>query len=487
MTAVIPLTRHSRICSPKYATRRRPERPTFGPELAKVGKALKQSYMPWQRDIADVAGEYDPDTGIPYYREIIVTVPRQSGKTTLFLTFQCHRCLNPRWAHPQRSAFTAQTGADAREKWIDELFPLLRNSKLKPFIKRIYEGNGNEYVKWTNGSLIRILSSSNASGHSKTLHQATLDEVWHDVDGRREQGLRPAMITIDDAQLLVCSTAGTEASTVLNAKVKAGRAAVAEDAGRGIAFFEYSAPDDWDPMDDESFYGFHPAICPDPPCKCGNGEWRHTITIDAILVERAGMADLSEFKRAYGNIPTSSQDREIPQDVWERVQSATAKPTGELRFGLDVAEDRSSGAISAFGGGVVEGLEHRPGVGWMVGRATEIALKHDGVVVLDGGGPAAYMAKDLRAAGARVESMTAGEVIEQCSRIYDDIADAKATFSTRGDHWTAMNDAVAGLVSKPAGDRTVWSRVLSTADITPFFAATLAYQPLENQGAFALR
>lgn len=444
--------------------------------------------MPWQALVADVAGEYDPATGIPYYREVIVTVPRQSGKTTLFLSFQVHRCTAPRWSHPQRSAFTAQTGKDARDKWLDELFPLLRKSRLKPHIARIYEGMGNEYVKFRNGSLIRILSSSNSSGHSKTLHQATADEIWHDQDDRREQGLRPAMITIPDAQLLVCSTAGTEASVVLRRKVKAGRAAVEEDSGHGIAYFEYSAPGgkDWDPDDTESFYAFHPALCPDPPCRCGDGKWRHTITIDALLVERAGM-ELCEFRRAYGNIESSSQDREIPEDVWLRVQSPDAAPVGELRLGLDVAEDRSSGAFAVFGGGVVETLEHRPGVGWMVERATEIALRHDAIVVLDGSGPAAYMAKDLRAAGIWVEDLSAGEVIEQCSRIYDDIADAKIKFSTRGDHWAAMNAAVAGLVSKPAGDRTVWSRVLSTEDITPFYAATLAYQPLDDgSGPFVI-
>lgn len=442
--------------------------------------------MPWQHLVADIGGEYDPETGIPYYREVIVTVPRQAGKTSLFLSWQIHRCLNPRWEHPQRSAFTAQTGKDARDKWLDELFPLLRTSKLKPFITRIYEGMGNEYVKWKNGSIIRILSSSNSSGHSKTLHQATLDELWHDTDSRREQGLRPAMITIQDAQLLVCSTQGTEASVVLQRKVKAGRAAVAEDTGRGIAYFEFAAPEDWDPFDDESFYGFHPALCPDPPCRCGDGQWRHTITIDAILTERAGM-ELSEFTRAYGNIESSaSDDRKIPQEVWERVQDPAAAPVGELRFGIDSSEDRASGAIISSGGGVIEVLEYRPGVGWMVDRASELALKWDGVVVLDGGGPVAYMTADLRKLGVRVEELGAAEVAEQCGRMYDDIADAKVTFSTRGPHWSHMDKAVAGLVTKPSGDRTVWSRAASTADICPFMAATVAWQPNANQGAFAI-
>src|SRR5882724_7540862 len=219
MTTTAPPTRLLPTCSPKHATRRRPERPTFGGELVSIGSALRQPFMPWQRDAAMVGCEIDPATGLPAYREVIITVPRQQGKTTLYLSWQINRCTSPRWAQPQRSAFTAQSGKDARDKWLDELFPLIRRSrKVMPLVGRIYEGMGNEYVRFRNGSLIRLLSTSTSSGHSKTLHQAVLDEIWHDADNRREQGLRPAMITTADAQVLVCSTAGTDASVVLNRK-----------------------------------------------------------------------------------------------------------------------------------------------------------------------------------------------------------------------------------------------------------------------------
>ncbi len=58
--------------------------------------------MPWQRAAADVGCEIDPDTGGPAYREVIITVPRQQGKTTLFVSWQINRCTSPRWAQPQR-------------------------------------------------------------------------------------------------------------------------------------------------------------------------------------------------------------------------------------------------------------------------------------------------------------------------------------------------------------------------------------------------
>lgn len=478
----------SRVCSPTWATRRRPERPTFGPEVGKLGAAFGQPYMPWQRLVAEVAGEYDPETGIPYYGEIIVTVPRQSGKTTLFLGFETHRCLSPRWQHPQRAVFTAQTGKDARDKFIDEIFPMIRNSPLNQFVDQIATGMGNEYVRWKTGSIIRLLSSSSSLGHSKTLHQATVDEVWHDTDDRREQGLRPAMITIPDKQLLICSTAGNAASVVLKRKRRLGRAAVKADTGRGIAYFEFSAPDDWDPYKQmELMYQFHPALCPDPPCRCGNGEWRHTVTMDALIGERDGM-ELGEFIRAYGNRDSEDiGERVIPDEVWGRVVDQSAAPTGQLRFGIDASVDRDAGAITAGDGKVIELLEHRPGVGWMTDRAAELALKWEGVVVLDGAGPIAYMAKDLREKGVQVQALQAAEVAQQCGRMYDDIADEKVTFARRGPLWGRMEKAVAGLAQKASGDRMVWSREASTEDISPFFAATLCWDPNAHPGAFFIR
>ena len=412
---------------------------------------LGQPFMPWQQHVADIGCEIDQATGYPAYREVVVTVPRQSGKTTMFVSWQADRCLN--WGKVQRSAFTAQSGKDARDKWVDEIFPLLKGSKLAPLLGQTNRGMGNESVSWKTGSIIRILSTSASSGHSKTLHQAVMDEIWHDTDDRREQGLRPAMITVPDAQLLVCSTAGTHASTVLNRKVQAGRLAVAEDKGSGIAYFEWSAPDDWDPTDESTWWSFMPAL-------------GHTIGPDAIRTELASM-DRSEFIRAYGNRPTGGSDVVIPPEIWRRVIDPTAKPSAPIRFGLDVSEDRASSAIVACGANnVLEVIEHRPGTGWVRDRANELAAAHDSTVALDFGGPAGVLADGIE----RCERMQGRDVIQACGAMYDAIVEATVTF--RQDD--ALDAAVNGVVKKPVGDQWVWSRKASVADVTPLMAATLA-------------
>ena len=80
--------------------------------------------MPWQAQVANVAGELLTD-GRPAFREVRVTVPRQSGKTTLILVVEVDRSLN--WGPGQRSLYAAQDRNNSRAKWeeqVDLLFPL---------------------------------------------------------------------------------------------------------------------------------------------------------------------------------------------------------------------------------------------------------------------------------------------------------------------------------------------------------------------------
>ena len=44
---------------------------------------MGRAFMPWQAQAADVALEVDPATGLFVYSTVGITVPRQSGKTTL--------------------------------------------------------------------------------------------------------------------------------------------------------------------------------------------------------------------------------------------------------------------------------------------------------------------------------------------------------------------------------------------------------------------
>ena len=101
---------------PRHHTPRNPDRPTNGPGVALIGAAKGRTYMPWQRDALDVALELDPETGHYCYGIVVISVPRQSGKTTIEGDAADHRCLTTPRA---RVWITMQNGKTA-DSWMRE-------------------------------------------------------------------------------------------------------------------------------------------------------------------------------------------------------------------------------------------------------------------------------------------------------------------------------------------------------------------------------
>lgn len=440
---------------PRFATRRRSDRATLGGRWAATAKLLGTPFMPHQQLVADVAGEIDPDTGLPCYRTVIVTMMRQSGKTSLILPVEVDRSVS--WGRPQRIVYTAQTGLDARKKLFTDQVPVIRESPLAEAMKTPVRAAGQESVPWITGSRIDLTASGKASGHGGTLDMGVIDEAFHDVDDRREQAMIPAMATRADAQLWITSTAGTAESLYLRRKFEQGREAAMADPGHGTCYFEWSIPDDEDIADEEVWWRYMPAL-------------GRTISIGAVRQSHQTMKD-AEFRRAFGNQWTEQEDdRLIPIEVWQAVCSSSASPDGHIRFGVEVREDRSGAAIVAAGANdVCEVVEVADGTGWVLERADD--MKRWGYpVVIDGRGPAKNVADDLEEAGVRVERMSNDEVITACGDIYDAIAERTVTFRTD----ERFDEAVKGLAKRTVGDRFVWSRTASTTDIATFMGATLA-------------
>src|SRR5436190_13573348 len=81
-TGTIATICHMSACQPRYATPRTRRR-TLGPEVAGVARDLGLPLLPWQRQVLSAALEQH--RGRPAYRDVTISVPRQSGKSSLLL------------------------------------------------------------------------------------------------------------------------------------------------------------------------------------------------------------------------------------------------------------------------------------------------------------------------------------------------------------------------------------------------------------------
>lgn len=419
--------------------------------------------MPAQQYVADVALEVDDD-GRFVYQLVIVTVPRQTGKTTLLGAVQDHRALlTPKG----RAWFTMQSGKDARDWLINEHWPLLA-----PFGNACHlrQQAGSEHIKWRHsGGLVRPFPPTRAALHSKTSDLVVVDECWFfDFAKGQEldQAIVPTQATKPNAQVWKLSTAGDASSVWWLGTVEAGRAAV--DAGRtdGIAYFEWSCPDDLDPCDPVSWPLYHPA---------------YGRTIGADNMQAAlDLLGPDDFARAYGNRWVSTTARVIPLDAWRCCADPDAPmpERGRCALAFDVAVDRSDAAIVAAwrdddGTAHVEVADRRDGVGWVVDRLVELCERwRPRAVGYDAAGPALDVADRLARADIALEGLDAAKYVAACAGLLDGITAEPPTVRIRphGD----LDAAAASAARRTLGDRWAWSRRQSGASISTLTAATVA-------------
>jgi len=466
---------------PLHATERHPSRETLGGRVARVQRKLGQEPMPWQRSLYDVAFEIDPATGGPWYREVILLVLRQAGKTTIVRTVLTDTCL---FVPDATVRYTAQNRLMALQRLENDFYKPIARSPLSTFFdmrvgRRLkmpgWSGKtGQEHIAWSNGAKWWIDSVKASSGHGPSLDKGAIDEAFAHQDGRVEQAMRPAMITVPHAQLWVTSAAGDGSSAYLRKKVDAARERLMTDQLRPLherksrtLYLEYAAPKDSDRADPEVWWRTHPAL-------------GYTITEGAIAADFEGMED-EEFDRAYlGWWPERRVATwVVPQATWRD----NAVPAGEMAWqgepvwAIDVAPERDVATIGMAGAALegrcfVDVIERRPGAPtWCVDKLDELRRRWGGqhVGLIDS---ARSLAPDLESAGFVVRRLTAQDRMDACGAFYDDAMDHRLRHVHDEDLDDALAAATKRMLTQEGG--FVWARGRSLRDITPLYAATVA-------------
>lgn len=446
---------------PRYATRRSPELLTFGPQVAQVSARLGQPFMPHQALISDVANEIvqDPETGLWVWRypTVIVTTPRQAGKTTTLQATNAHRCMT---MPDHRVWYTAQTGLAARDVWYEWETAL---GTAMPGRWSFRRSAGQETARWkANRSFIRAFPPTPQSLHSKQGDTIELDEVWAlelQAGDSLIQATVPTQATRPHRQLWILSTAGDDSSVWWRSWVEKGRQAV-DDPDSGIAYFEWSASDDMDVTDPDTWPLFHPAY----------GHTQDQAAMQAAL-EQMGPV---EFARAFGNRwpaakvswraswPSCATDEQLPASA-PVVFAADSNPSHTH------ATIAAAGTLES-GRHIGEVIDSRAGVHWLKPRLLELTRRHRAQVIVHRSGPLGYMIDELKAAGVHVIETTTADYSAAIARVI--------TLTVSGSLGHAddprLNVAVDNAVLRDTGDRQVLTRRDLAVDISPFVAFTWA-------------
>jgi hypothetical protein len=367
---------------PRHHTPRDPSRRTLGRKLGKLAAAMGTPLMPWQQSAADVALELDAD-GRFAYKRIVITVPRQAGKTTMTLALGLHRMLTT----PNGKVWTtAQTGQAAREHFIGDLVPAAQTLLGTAVVVKRGAGD-TRMILPALGSQMRPHPPNDEYLHGEQSDLNMVDEPWALSEVKADaliQAFLPTQATRPNAQTVWLSTMGDAGSTFWHRMVDEARSG--EDPRTCI--FDWGLPEAADPTDVEAVIAAHPAV-------------GYTIEPDVIRDAHAAMKP-AEFARAYANHRTATRVAVFDADTLRRVMSETATMAAgsPVSFGVATSWDRSRSVIAAAGrdangSPVVEIVDARPGSGWVAERLAALDDHHHPLgILVDGRSPASTIAAD---------------------------------------------------------------------------------------------
>lgn len=464
-----------------YATPRDPSRQTRGAKIGDLARALGWEPMPWQQHVWDVATELD-QFGNYVYEKVFVTVPRQSGKTTLFGPVKLQRAVEFPGC---KVYFTAQTGDDARTL-LKDLISRVESSPLTRFFdgKRSAAQTG---MVTPRGSEIWAFPPLAAKIHGKHPHLVGIDEIWtlDDVQakGLITDGIEPAQRTLyGKRQIWYLSTAGTAESTFMKRQVKRGRRSVTEPGSDPrFAYFEASLPEDADPYDREAFAAFHPAV----------GYTQDVDDLFALVdgtVPEEERVDHSTWLRAYCNRWTESKDLLIPE--WAELVDATIGARwADVAIAWEVYTDDATkttmGAIVASWRDANENPHTRvvhaaPGTQWMVDLLVKIHGYSPAAFGADNGGSTRRITDEvLRRLGGDDHDIP-DDAVRTLNGIERSVADETWLTAARDektlvhDGSLTLSNGVAHLVLKRTGEIFKFSRSASTGPVAGPVASAVA-------------
>jgi len=430
-------------------------------------RALSLPPMPWQLYTATVGGEVDA-AGRYVYPVVLVSVPRQSGKSAAMLAKKVHRCLA---APEQRTWFTAQTGKDATDLYREFVGRVLR-SPLAQYVhgKPAFRG-GSECLTFTNGSTLRPFAPGRDALHGKQSDDDDIDEGWAFDEAQGDdlfQAITPTHATRPGAQTWIWSTRGDALSVWFHRLV-----ADAQAGAEGMALFDWGMPAGLEPTV-ENVAAYHPAV-------------GHTQTLDSLRAAKVSMRDKpGQYARAYGNMETGGKERVIPEDAWQAAGTEEDLPAGVPVYGVAVYEPRNGGDTTgalfaavpdAAGRPVLELLEHRPGRAWLAPAVLALRDRGQGVAVVRGG-PAGPVADALELAGVELLELSGTDYANACQDFWDRLCDGAAReHGPRLVHRESedLDGAVDVAGRRFIGEGAwVWSAKESTGDIAALAAATVA-------------
>jgi hypothetical protein len=213
---------------------------------------LREPLDPWQQWAVIHLGELRPD-GRPRFRQLLILVARQNGKTHLCKVLALY------WLFVERQAMVFGTSTDleqAKEAWEFAVESAGQVPALAARIRGVRIGNGQQVLSTTDRCRYKIGVPDRRGGRGKTIRRAIGDELREQLTWDAYRAVTFATNAVKDAQIVYITNMGDVRSVVLNQLRK--DALAGDDPALGI--LEWSAPPKSHPADPAGWAAANPQL-----------------------------------------------------------------------------------------------------------------------------------------------------------------------------------------------------------------------------------
>lgn len=345
---------------------------TLGFAAFAFSEMIDRPLDPWQRWLVIHGMELLPN-GWPRFRQLVVLVARQNGKTELLVVLSLFWL----WVQQVGMVLGTSTKLDySRESWMKALSLARKSPDLGGDIAdrgAVRKTNGEQEIICPWGSRYKIAAANEEGGRSLTVDRLIEDELRQHHDWTAHTAANNAMNAVPDAQAWAITNEGDDRSVVLHSLYDAALMFINSGEGdRRLGLFAWSSPAGCDLLDVEAAAQSNPNLGRRIHWENLEGEARRAILaggeVEAkyrteVLCQRVG----------------STRFKPVSLDAWAET-SVDVHPDGRPAFFITIAKEMKSAfiAVAAPKNGVphLGVADYRPGTAWLADRVRELKGNH---------------------------------------------------------------------------------------------------------------
>jgi len=431
------------------------------------------SFDPWQHGIGSIAlgkrrsGKYAATVG-----GIVMSIPRQVGKTFLVGMIMIALCV----IYPGFTALWTAHRTRTASMTFASMQAMVKKKKIWPHIDAIRTSNGEQEIRFKNGSIIMFGAREQGFGRGFDKVDAEIfDEAQILSEKALEDMVPAANQSTQEAGALLFFMGTPPRPTDPGEEFSNRRSKALSGKAKNIVYVEFAADPQADPDDREQWAKANPSF-------------PHRTPVESIERMRENLTDDDSFKReALGIWDAEDSARVIDEVSWNLVADPASMAIDRLSLAIDVPPTRGVSSVSlaglrADGRWHVELDDSRKGVDWVIPWVVSRASKNrlHAVVVDEMSGLVErrrdrnyLIGTDILVTLAAAEGR---DMAIACAKFYDGVMDRSVIHTDQ----PQVNVALSLARKRPLAGGWAWNRKDAASDITPVVSHTLALWGAQN-------